>query len=118
MTRKIPLIAAFTLIVALAVVLSSLSGAPTQAQNKREIEGATVEGNKVTLKSGYEFGRRASNQLTVKKKNVETKLPPPTVTCSCESTKAGCDAGNCKIKYTDTSATCVTGECCTKCKFN
>lgn len=118
MMRKILLLSAFTLLAALAV-LSALRDAPTQAQSRREIEGATVEDTKITLKPGFEFVSHPNNGVSVRKKNEKTKEPPPpsaSLTCVC-TRKANCEGdGACAVKFTDTDAKCESRDCCS-CKF-
>jgi curli biogenesis system outer membrane secretion channel CsgG len=119
MTRKFLILATFVLLAALAV-LSSLPSAPTQAQNKREIEGATVEDNKITLKPGYEFVKRSNNGVFVRKKGVNTKVPPSGggLSCACTSVKDDCGGTTCVIRFSDTDAKCSQGSCCSsQCKF-
>lgn len=120
MTRKLLLLAGFTLMIEI-VVLSSLPGAPTQAQNKREIEGATVEDNKITLKPGYEFLKRSNNGVFVRRKGVNTKVPPSGggINCVCTSVKDDCGGTTCTIRFSDTDAKCSQGSCCSsQCKFD
>lgn len=102
-------------------LLSGLHGAPTGAQSKKEIEGATVEDNKVTLKAGYEFVRHPNNGLSVRKKGANKpdpppSLPAPSLVCACTLKKDCEGGGGCNLSYTATEATCKSDGCCS-CAF-
>lgn len=92
---------------------------PAQSQDKDT--GVIVSGDRATLKAGFQFNRRAENEVQVRKHNADTAGGTTTVLLSCSCTKAAKDAQDpvCSVQIlSNGTAQCGKKNGCTECKMD